>query len=93
MKEAYYFSHDSNARNDEKVLCLRADYGVEGYGAFWFLIEMMFENQNTSLSHKHIKGIAHSLNMDIELLSRIIASCIDYGLFISDGEYFWSESL
>jgi hypothetical protein len=93
MKEAFYFSHDTNARNDEKILCLRADYGITGYGAFWILIEMMFENQDTQLSHKHVKGIAYSLNMEVELLTNIINSCIEYGLFVSDGENFWSESL
>lgn len=93
MKEAYYFSHDTNARNDEKILCLRADHGTTGYGAFWILIEMMFENQDTQLSHKHVKGIAYSLNMEVELLTNIINSCIEYGLFVSDGENFWSESL
>lgn len=93
MKEAYYFSHDTNARNDEKILCLRADYGITGYGAFWILIEMMFENQDTQLSHKHVKGIAYSLNMEVELLTNIINSCIEYGLFVSDGDNFWSESL
>lgn len=93
MKEAYYFSHDTNARNDEKILCLRADYGITGYGAFWILIEMMFENQDTQLSHKHVKGIAYSLNMEVELLTNIINSCVEYGLFVSDGDNFWSESL
>ena len=33
------------------------------------------------------------MNLDLELLTKIIDSCIDYGLFISDGECFWSESL
>lgn len=93
MKETYYFSHDTNARNDEKILCLRADYGMTGYGVFWILIEMMFENQDTQLSFKHIKGIAYSLNIEGELLTNIINSCIEYGLFVSDGKNFWSESL
>lgn len=93
MKDAYYFSHDTNARNDEKILCLRADYGMAGYGAFWILIEMMFENHDTQLSHKRVKGIAYSLNMEVELLTNIINSCVEYGLFVSDGENFWSESL
>jgi len=93
MKETYYFSHDTNARNDEKILCLRADYGILGYGVFWVLVEMMFENPDTQLSYKHIKGIAHNLNIEVELLTNIINSCVEYGLFVSDGNNFWSESL
>lgn len=28
-KETYYFSHDSNAITDTKILNMRADYGLE----------------------------------------------------------------
>jgi hypothetical protein len=89
----YYFSHDSNARNDEKVMMLRAEHGLEGYGAFWMLAEMMFENSDSRLSHSKVKGIAVSNNIDITVLSNIIQTCIEEGLFESDGEYFWSNSL
>ena len=93
MKEAYYFSHDSNARNDEKILMLRAEHGLEGYGAYWILIEMMFESADTSLCHDKIKGIAYSNNIDITVLQQIIDTAIAEGLFDSDGVKFWSESL
>lgn len=36
---AYYFSHDYNAHNDVKVLFMRQQLGMEGYGIYWFLIE------------------------------------------------------
>lgn len=93
MKEAYYFSHDSNARNDEKILMLRAEHGLEGYGAYWILIEMMFESADTSLCHDKVKGIAYSNNIDITVLQQIIDTAIAEGLFDSDGVKFWSESL
>ena len=93
MKDAFYFSHDSNARNDERILMLRAEHGWEGYGIFWALIEMMFENSETSLSHNKIKGIAVSYNIDITLLQSVINTCLTEELFTSDGDSFWSESL
>ena len=93
MKESYYFSHDSNARNDEKILMLRAAHGLEGYGAFWVLIEMMFENAETALSHSKTKGLAVNYNIDITVLESVINTCITENLFASDGEFFWSESL
>jgi len=46
MKDAFYFQHDYNARNDEKVLELRSNYGVEGYGLFWMLLESMAETDD-----------------------------------------------
>lgn len=93
MKETYYFSHDSNARNDEKILMLRAEHGWQGYGLFWALVEMMFETKATCLCHSKVKGIAISYNIDITLLDSVINTCVTEGLFVSDGTVFWSETL
>ena len=92
-KDAYYFSHDSNARNDEKMLMLRAKHGWEGCGVFWALIEMMFESADTALSHSREEGIALNFAISSEKMSEILATCIEQGLFKSDGHQFWSESL
>jgi len=40
-KNTYYFSHDYNAHNDFKILFLRQQLGMEGYGIYWFLIESL----------------------------------------------------
>jgi hypothetical protein len=93
MKEAYYFSHDANARQDEKILMLRAEHGWEGYGIYWALVEMMFESSETALHHNKIRGIAVSYNINITVLESVINTCITEELFVSDGEKFWSESL
>lgn len=93
MKEAYYFSHDANARQDEKILMLRAEHGWEGYGIYWALVEMMFESSDTSLHHNKTRGIAVSYNIDITVLESVINTCITEELFVSDGERFWSDSL
>lgn len=93
MKDAYYFSHDSNARNDEKILMLRAEHGWEGYGIYWALVEMMFENAETALDHSKVKGIAAGHNINITLLQAVITTCIKEELFDSDDTKFWSDSL
>jgi hypothetical protein len=92
-KEAYYFSHDANARQDEKILMLRAEYSWEGYGIYWALVEMMFESSDSALHHNKTKGIAVSYNIDITVLESVINTCITENLFVSDGVKFWSESL
>lgn len=43
MKETYYFPHDYNARNDEKILGLLQDKGAAGYGHYWMIVEMLYE--------------------------------------------------
>jgi len=40
-KETFYFSHDYNARNDTKILYMRNELGMEGYGIYWYLIESL----------------------------------------------------
>jgi hypothetical protein len=37
----FYFSHDFNAHNDVKILFLRQQLGMEGYGIYWYLIESL----------------------------------------------------
>lgn len=95
-KEAYYFSHDSNARRDPKILAMRNEYGNEGYGWYWIIVEMMSEQADYKL--KHTKWVSHAIAMellcDTDAAEQFVNSCInDYELFVSDGEYFWSESL
>ena len=94
-KETYYFSHDSNAITDTKILNMRADYGLEGYGLFWAIIEMMRNEETYKLSlnkntYRAIKTLTNS-TIDIE---KFISDCInDYELFKSDDEKFYSNSL
>ncbi|MDR0926712.1 MAG: DUF4373 domain-containing protein [Ignavibacteria bacterium] len=38
-----YFSHDSNARGDDKIVALRMQHGWQGYGVFWAIIEKLYE--------------------------------------------------
>lgn len=40
----YYFSHDYNANSDTKILFMRQQLGMEGYGIYWFLIEKLADS-------------------------------------------------
>ena len=88
-KEAYYFSHDSNARNDEKILSLRMELGMEGYGIYWAIIEMLRDSKNY-LMQTHYERIAFELHTDSDKVKSVIH---DYDLFENDGLAFWSNSL
>ena len=93
MNNAYYFSHDTNARNDPKILMLRAEFGWEGYGIYFALLEMMFDSDETALKLKCIKAIALANNMDYKNLMSLIDMCVEEGLFEKDDEHFWSRGL
>lgn len=94
-KETYYFSHDSNALTDTKILNMRADYGLEGYGLYWVIIEMLRNEENYKLSlnkntYRAIKTLTNT-TIDIE---KFIKDCIeDYELFTQNDEKFYSNSL
>jgi hypothetical protein len=93
MKDAYYFSHDSNARMDPKCMTLIAKHGWEGYGFYWMLNECMYEDKNTALTHALVPGIAYQHRIDITLLSDVIKTCIDVELYVSENGVFWSDTL
>lgn len=96
-KDAYFFSHDSNARNDPKIAAMRGQYGSEGYGWFWMLIEMMREADGYRLDmHSRYVWNAFALQLQCttDAAQTFIEDCIDvFKLFESDGDYFWSNSL
>lgn len=96
MKDAYYFSHDANARNDPKILAMRSIYGAAGYGWFWIIVEMLREQDNYRLPLDKYTGNALAMQMQCtpEEARKFIEDCInEFHLFASDGEYFWSDSL
>ena len=86
-----YFSHDSNARDDEKILAMRIDLGWEAYGLYWALIEMLRDASDYMLK-ANFKVLAFSLHTTPDLLQQIICN---YGLFsfTEDGDSFFSHSL
>jgi hypothetical protein len=43
MKDAFYFPHFSNARTDRKIKRLTKALGIEGYGIYFMLLEVLRE--------------------------------------------------
>lgn len=89
MKDSYWFRHDSNARNDEKIIDLRAELGYEGYGIYWALIEYLRDTENYEAELKP-KRIAYAIQAEEGLIEQVING---YGLFVVDKEKFYSNSL
>lgn len=63
-KDAYYFSHDSNSRNDLKMVKLRRLSGMKGIGLFWCVIEMLRECDNYELDSESIEDICYELRVE-----------------------------
>lgn len=85
----YYFSHDYNAANDTKVLFLRHQLGMEGYGIYWYLIEQL-ANAGGKLPLELIPVLAMQMHCPDVKVNGVL---MNFGLFSIESGEFWSERL
>ena len=101
-KDVYYFSHDANAKKKKKILGMRCDYGLEGYGLYWAILEML-RNESTyklPLNKNTYRAIKMQTGTTIDV-EKYLQDCIneytdsesENGLFNTDNKSFWSASL
>ena len=88
MKKTY-FNHDSAARNDYRIIKLRARLGYEGYGIFWALLELLFTEENKICTNQY-DILAYGLQCDPEKLKQVIE---DFDLFVIEDNCFYSRRL
>lgn len=91
-KDAYYFSHDSNARHDPKIIKLRTKHGLEGYGFYFCLLEIMRESADYFIDFDDLETVSFQLNISHEKATEIIKSCIKVKLLKQDQNKLISES-
>lgn len=91
MKDACYFSHDANAKDDYKCMLLIDQMGPEGYGIFWVLIETLREQKNYKYPLQLVPSLARKYNTTQAKMETVISA---YGLFeIDEQNFFFSGSL
>lgn len=90
-KEAFYFSHDANAKDDPKCVLLIEQLGMEGYGIFWMLIETLRDQPDYCYPVANISAIARRFNTTTEKVRAVVYG---YELFVvKDDVFFYSDSL
>lgn len=90
-KDAFYFPHDSNAKDDPKCVLLIDQLGCEGYGIYWILIEILREQPEYSYPIALLPSLAKRYGTSFEKIKAVVCN---YGLFIvKDDIIFFSESL
>jgi hypothetical protein len=89
-KDAYYFSHDSNAKDDPKCVLLIEQLGLEGYGIYWVLIETLRDQPEYKYPIVLIGALARRYNTTAEKMKAVVNG---YGLFTVDENDFFSLSL
>jgi hypothetical protein len=88
MKDTFYFTHDYNARCDDKIKMLIRKHGMIGYGIFWAIIEDLYNNANALRTD--YEGIAYELRTDEITIKSIIT---EFELFTIDNGLFGSLSV
>lgn len=88
MQSRNYFSHDYNARHDPKIVKLVQNEGWEGYGIFWAIIEILYE-QGGKVDY-NIDYLSTLLNTEKNKIERILNN---YELFVNDNGKLTSLSL
>lgn len=80
-----WFKHDSNANLDEKLQEVLLDYGLEGYGLYWYCIELIVGKTNTdniTFELKHdARIIARNTGSTSQKVEEMMKRFISLGLF------------
>ncbi len=89
-KDAYYFPHDSNAKDDPKCIQLIESLGLEGYGIYWVLLEILRDQPEYKYPISALAGIARRYNTTHDKVTAVVKNS---GLFqIENDLFFFSAS-
>ena len=90
-KDAYYFPHFCNARHDRKIKRVTKQLGVEGYGIYFMLLEVLREQSDYKYPISDVDLLADEFGTSE---AKVIALIKNYDLFIVDDcNMFFSENL
>jgi len=96
-KDKQYFTHDSDASMDPKIIALIATHRVEGYGRFWLLIEFLRRQPGYKYDTNNRfswASLADVLKFNIADCKQFIEDCIkEFDLLKNDNGVIWSQSL
>lgn len=96
-KNTFYFSHDANAHEDDKIICLMSEYGSQGYGWWWIMVEVLFQQDGCKLDLSNKTTIPYLYrmlwDMPMKDIESFIDKLVDFGLLVREGDVVYSESL
>lgn len=83
-----WFRHDTNANLDDKLQEVLLDYGLEGYGLYWYCIELIVDRvsaENITFELKHdARVIARNTGSTPQKVEEMMKRFVDLGLFEND---------
>jgi hypothetical protein len=83
-----WFRHDSNANLDDKLQQVLLNYGLEGYGLYWYCIELIVNKvsaTNITFELKHdARVIARNTGSTPQKVEEMMKHFVELGLFESN---------
>jgi len=89
-KNSFYFSHDSNARNDDKILTLRRVMGAIGYAIYFMIIEVLRDQADHKLKLSSLPNLEFDFRVPVKDIEAVIN---DFDLFVIHDGHFFSNRL
>ena len=87
-KDAYYFPHFCNARNDRKIRRVRKELGIEGYGIYFMILEILREQKDFRYPMRDIDLLADEIRTSEQKVQVVVTN---YDLFkVDENEQFFS---
>ena len=84
-----WYKHDANAHRDAKLKKLRIRYGMEGYGLYWYCLELIADNVDVDNITFELEDdseiISHETGIHFEQVQEMIAYMVDLQLFENNG--------
>ena len=86
-----HFKHGIMSSQDARFIRLLSDYGAEGYGIYWMIVELLYQIDGSCIDFKMLKTYLGSKCKE----DTMMAVVEKYGLFTisADGSTFYSPSI
>lgn len=89
-KDAYYFPHFSNARNDRKIRRMVKLQGLESYAVYFMILEVLREQDGFRYPMEDVDLLADEFKTSEDRVKSIVDS---FDLFTIEDDYFYSPRL
>lgn len=80
-----WFKHDADANMDARLQEILLDYGLEGYGLYWYCIELIthkLDSDNITFELEHdARLIARNTGNSVQKVQEMMTRFVDIGLF------------
>ena len=72
---------------------IRSEFGLEAYGLFWMILEVMAENENGGVKTSLIGGLSVGFGVAKDRLLLFINFCVKIDLFYEDSGFLFSKRM